>query len=76
MPDDRILVFLKLLEGATDEAQAEMAHLALEAIRDPATAIDVILGWAHQSDKLFELNQALLLHFAKAAPELPSGEDP
>ena len=40
MPDDRILNFLKLLEGASDESQAEMAYLALEAMRDSAAAIE------------------------------------
>lgn len=76
MPDDRILKFLKMLEGASDESQAEMVHLALEAMRDPAAAIDVIVGWADQADKLFELNQALLEQIAKPAPELPPCEGP
>ena len=74
MPDDRILKFLKLLEGASDESQAEMAHLALEAMRDADVAIDVCVGWAEQADKLFELNQALLDRMAAA--ELPPGVGP
>ena len=41
---DLILKFLMLLEGASDESQAEMAHLALEAMRGAAAAIEVCVG--------------------------------
>jgi hypothetical protein len=68
MPQDEVAEFLTLLKEATDEQVAEMAYLALEAMRDPAAAIDVCAGWAEQANRLFELNQALLNRMAASGP--------
>src|SRR4051794_2556601 len=74
MPENRITKFRGLLAGANEEDQAEMAFEALQAM-DAAAVIDVIVGWAEQTDKLFELNQALLEHMAASAPKLPPGDE-
>ena len=75
MAEDRILKFLKLLEGASDESQAEMAYLALEAMRDTAAAIDVCVGWADASNLLGELRDAVLDRISAPGPDfwLPPG---
>ena len=78
MAEDRILKFLNLLEGASDESQAEIAYLALEAMRDTAAAIDVCVGWADASKLLGELRDAVLDRISAPAPDfwLPSGVEP
>jgi hypothetical protein len=75
MPADRILNFIKLLEGASDESQAEMTYLALEAMRDTAAAINVCVDWADSSELLVELRDAVLDRMSAPAPNvgLPPG---